>query len=272
MKSAPLVSVIMPAYNNENYIETAIASLIGQTYKNWELIVVNDCSSDKTGEVIDLLAKKDQRIRPFHNRKNIKQTRTRNFAISEAKGKYVTLLDSDDERKPASLQKQVEFLESNPDVVAVGTAVEWCDDNMKRLNDRRYPLSDEQIRKTFFRYSPFCLASLMIRAKALGTPAYNPDVEPAEDIDLAMRLGMKGKLANLSEVLYRVRTHPQSVTQRGARIMEKNTFKIRRKAVREYGYKMTLADKIYNVVQWLSMYLMPPRFRFWLFNKIRSSK
>lgn len=271
-KSAPLVSVIMPAYNNENYIEGAVNSLLKQNYQNWELIVVNDCSSDKTGEVIDLLAKKDKRIRAFHNPKNIKQTRTRNFAISKAKGKYVTLLDSDDEREPTSLQKQVEFLESNPDIVAVGTAAQWCDEHMNRLNDRLYPLTDDEIRRTFFRYSPFCLASLMVRAKALDAPAYNPNVEPAEDIDLAMRLGMKGKLANLPEALYRVRTHQQSVTQRGARVMEKNTFRIRRKAVREYGYKMTLADKVYNAIQWLTMYLMPPRFRFWLFNKIRSSK
>src|SRR6266404_2888512 len=103
MEKEPLVSVIMPAWNNEHYIEAAIDSLLRQTYRNWELIVVNDCSSDKTGEVIDRLAKKDKRIKAFHNPKNIKQTRSRNFAISKAKGQYVTLLDSDDERVPTSL-------------------------------------------------------------------------------------------------------------------------------------------------------------------------
>ncbi|OVE78950.1 hypothetical protein BVY00_01460 [bacterium G20] len=272
MRPTPLVSVIMPAWNNEAYIEAAVNSLIDQTYKDWELVVVNDYSNDKTGKVIDSLAKKDKRIRAFHNKQNIKQTRTRNFAISQAKGEYIALLDSDDERPPTSLEKQVKFLEANPDVVAVGTGAEICDIHMNRLNDRLYPLENEQIRRTFFRYSPFCLASLMIRAKALDSPAYNPDVEPAEDIDLAMRLGMKGKLANLPEILYRVRTHKQSVTQRGARVMEKKTFGIRRKAVKQYGYKMTLADMIYNILQFSSMYLMPPRFRFWLFNKIRSSK
>lgn len=270
MKSDPLVSVIMAAYNNEAYIKSAVASLAAQTYRNWELIVVDDCSSDKTGEVIDRLAKKDSRIRAFHNQRNIKQTRTRNFAISKAKGKYITLLDSDDERQPSSLKKQAKFLEANPGAVAVGTGAEFCDEQMNRLNDRLYPLDDQKIRRTFFRYSPFCLASLMIRADKLESPAYNPQIEPAEDIDLAMRLGMKGKLANLPDVLYRVRTHKQSVTQRGARIMEKKTFGVRRQAVKQYGYKMTLADRVYNVIQFVTMYLMPPRFRFWLFNKIRS--
>lgn len=272
MKTEPLVSVIMPAWNNENYVEGAVNSLLAQTYKNWELIVVDDCSTDDTGKVIDRLAKKDKRIKAFHNKQNIKQTRTRNFAISKAKGKYVTLLDSDDERYPTSLQKQVEFLETHPDYVAVGTACELCDEQMNRLNDRRYPLDNEKIRRTFFRYSPFCLASVMEQAKCLENPAYDADIEPTEDIDLAMRLGARGKLANLPDVLYRVRTHKQSVTQRGARVMEKKTFYVRRKAVREYGYKMSFADRIYNFVQFISMYMMPPRFRFWLFNKIRSSK
>lgn len=272
MKNEPLVSVIMPAWNNETYIEAAVDSLKAQTYKNWELIVVNDCSSDKTGEVIDRLAGKDKRIRAFHNKQNIKQTRTRNFAIKKAKGKYIALLDSDDERLPGSLEKQVKFLQANPEVVTVGTGAEICDIKMDRLNDRLYPQENNKIRRTFFRYSPFCLASLMIRADKLGSPAYNPAIEPAEDIDLAMRLGQKGKLANLPEVLYRVRTHKQSVTQRGARIMEKKTFWVRRQAARHYGYKMTLADRLYNIAQFSSMYLMPPRFRFWLFNKIRSSK
>jgi len=179
MKSEPLVSVIMPAWNNEDYIETAVDSLLNQTYKNWELIVVNDASSDKTGEVIDRLAGKDKRIRAYHNKQNIKQTRSRNFAISKAKGKYIALLDSDDERLPTSLEKQLKFLETNSDVVAVGTAAQWCDGQMNRLNDRRYPLGNQEIRRTFFRYSPFCLASLMIRADKLESPAYNPQLEPA---------------------------------------------------------------------------------------------
>lgn len=261
----------MPAHNCEDYIESAIGSILNQTYKNLELVVVDDYSSDTTGQVIDRLAKKDKRVRAFHNKRNIKQTRTRNFAINQAKGKFITLMDADDFRHPESLEKQLHFLLAHPDVVAVGTAAEICDEKMKRLNDRVYPLENSEIRRTFFRYSPFCLASIMVRVELLGPETYDPSMEPAEDIDLMMRLGAKGKLANLPEVLYSVRTHKHSVTQRGARIMEKNTFRARRKAVREYGYKMTLLDRIYNAIQYLSMYLMPPRFRFWLFNKLRSS-
>ena len=83
---------------------------------------------------------------------------------------------------------------------------------MNRLNDRLYPLTDRDPER-ILRYSPFCLPSVMIRARRLDDPAFDVDLDPAEDIDLAMRLGMKGKLANLPEPLYRIRTHPGSVTQ-----------------------------------------------------------
>lgn len=270
--AGPLVSVIMATWNSARYLDAAVASLRAQTYPHWELVVVNDCSTDDTAEVLDRLASGESRIRVFTNEVNIKQTRTRNLAISEARGKYVTLLDSDDERKPRSLELQVGYLEEHPDTVVVGTGAEWCDESMNRLNDRLYPLDDAAIRRTFFRYSPFCLASMMIRVSALDSPAYDPAMEPAEDIDLAMRLGMKGKLANLPEPLYRVRTHTQSVTQRGMRVMEKNTFRIRRKARREYGYRMTPQDAGLNALQFTSMYLMPTRVRFALFNRMRASR
>ncbi len=266
------MSVIMPTWNQAAYIESAVASLLDQTFTNWELVVVDDCSTDETPSILERLSRSDDRIRAYRNETNIKQTRTRNFAISHARGVYITLLDSDDEREPASLEEQVAFLEENPDVVAVGTGAQWCDENMNRLNDRLYPLTDPEIRRTFLRYSPFCLSSLMIRSSVLGSPAYDPAMEPAEDIDLAMRLGTKGKLANLPGTYYRVRTHPQSVTQRDIRVMERKTFSIRRKAVREYGYRAGVVDLGMNVAQYVTMYLMPGSFRFWLFNKMRSSK
>jgi hypothetical protein len=122
------------------------------------------------------------------------------------------------------------------------------------------------------RYSPFCLPSVMIRACALDQPAFDPAMEPAEDIDLAMRLGMKGKLANLPEPLYRIRAHSRSVTQVGIRAMEKKTFQIRRKGVREYGYKATAVDLAWNGAQYATMYVMPGSLRFRLFNRMRASR
>lgn len=106
-----LVSIIMPSYNTELYIKKAILSVINQTYKNWELIIVDDCSSDNT----DLIVKeiKDNRIKYFKNCKNSGAAISRNKALKQANGKWIAFLDSDDRWKPQKLEKQLEFMIKN---------------------------------------------------------------------------------------------------------------------------------------------------------------
>jgi glycosyltransferase involved in cell wall biosynthesis len=261
----------MPLYNCEKYLEDALKSLTNQTYKNIEIIVIDDRSTDKSWELLQKIAKTDSRIKPFRNKENMRQTRTRNFGVNHATGEYIGFLDSDDIRDVTSIEKQVKYLQAHKDVVAVGVGAEFCDDKMNHLNNRIYPTTDKEIRQKFFRYSPFCLASLIIRAKLLDHDPFRLEMEPSEDVDLSLRLGRFGKFANLPEPLYKVRTHSLSQTQTRARTMEKNTLYLRIKAVFEYDYKMTSSDKIYFFAQMTTMYLMPPRFRFWLFNKLRSS-
>lgn len=266
--SQPLVSVIMPAYNCQEYVEGALRSLMNQTYKNIEIIIVDDCSTDDSWKIIKRLAKEDTRIKPYRNSVNLKISKTLNFAITKAKGVYLARMDSDDERVLDSIEKQVAFLESNPEVVIVGGSSEVCDSDMRKLNVREYLLNDESIRKKLFRFSPFTHATIVMRAASVPSDPYKLDW--AEDYDLYFRLGNVGKFANLDTVVYKIRTHKQSVSQSKARYQEKLTLYIRLKAVFEYGYSMSGSDKLYFVVQAATMYLMPPRFRFWLFNHIRS--
>lgn len=109
----PLVSIIMPAYNCENFISHAIDSVISQTYKNWELIVVDDCSIDRTAEIVKEYIKKDCRIQYYKLDKNSGAAMARNKAIELAKGKYIAFLDSDDIWFPEKLRKQISFMEKN---------------------------------------------------------------------------------------------------------------------------------------------------------------
>ncbi len=106
-----LVSVIMPAYNCEALITESIRSVQAQTYENWELLVVNDCSTDRTAEVVSALAEQDPRIRLLHNEENGGASLSRNHAIREAKGKWIAFLDSDDMWKADKLSKQIAFME-----------------------------------------------------------------------------------------------------------------------------------------------------------------
>jgi len=109
----PLISIITPAYNSDKYIEDTIDSVLNQTYNNWELIIVDDFSNDNTLKIIYEYTRKDSRIILIKNDKNYGQSRSRNFAINIAKGRFIAFLDSDDIWFPMKLEKQVDFLLTN---------------------------------------------------------------------------------------------------------------------------------------------------------------
>ncbi len=112
ISSDPFVSVIMPVYNGERYIEQSIRSVIMQTYSNWELIVIDDFSSDSTAEIVKALCKEDKRVRYVKNSQNIGTAKTRNRGLDLCKGDFVALLDSDDIWYPEKLEKQLALAES----------------------------------------------------------------------------------------------------------------------------------------------------------------
>lgn len=109
---AGLVSIIMPSYNTASFIEESIQSVLAQTYRNWELLIIDDCSPDNTGDVV-LPYLKDERIKFFKNEKNSGAAVSRNRALREAKGKWIAFLDSDDLWMPEKLERQICFMEQN---------------------------------------------------------------------------------------------------------------------------------------------------------------
>jgi len=108
-----LVSIITPSYNSSKFINDCVASVFSQTYKNWEMIIVDDCSKDNSKEIILELSTKDKRIKPIFLEKNVGAAEARNAAIRQSKGKYVAFLDSDDLWNPKKLEKQLSFMYEN---------------------------------------------------------------------------------------------------------------------------------------------------------------
>lgn len=108
-----LVSVITPAYNSGNFIEETIASVISQTYSNWEMLIIDDCSEDNTCEVVEKIGSRDRRIKLIRLRENVGVGKARNIAMKAAKGRFIAFLDSDDLWLPQKLQKQIEFMKEN---------------------------------------------------------------------------------------------------------------------------------------------------------------
>ncbi len=129
--SMPLVSVVMPAYKAEEYIEAAIGSVQAQTYENWELLVMDDCSPDGCGEIVKAMAEKDSRIRLVRNEKNMGVARTRNRGLDLCRGDYVALLDSDDLWRPTKLEKQLALAQKEKaDIIYCSYAI--IDENGKQ--------------------------------------------------------------------------------------------------------------------------------------------
>jgi teichuronic acid biosynthesis glycosyltransferase TuaG len=128
-----LVSIITPAYNAQSFIAQTIESVIAQTYQNWELIIVNDCSTDRTSQIMQKYAEQDRRIRLVHASKNNGVAATRNLALAAAHGKYIAFLDSDDIWAPEKLEKQISFMMKN-DYAFTFTSYQLIDETGQELN------------------------------------------------------------------------------------------------------------------------------------------
>jgi glycosyltransferase involved in cell wall biosynthesis len=272
-KKELLVSVIMPAYNAEKYIGEAIESILNQTFKDFEFIILDDCSTDKTWEIIQEYAVKDERIVAVKNEKNLKISATLNKGINLARGKYIARMDADDWSFPYRLEKQIDFMESNPEVVISGGSIDITNSKLEHINYRKYPLDDVGARKIIFRYSPFAHPVVMYRTEYVKIAGlYYQYFFLAQDYDLYFRIGMLGKFGNIPDLLLKLRTHKRSSSQSYLRKQEIITILIRFKAWIIYNYKLKFLDFIYTFAEIFGLFLIPPSIKFRLFSYLRSSK
>lgn len=269
MKNTPFVSVIMPAYDAGEYVRDAIKSILNQSYKNFEFIIVDDASTDGTGAVIQSFQKKDKRIVLARNKKNIGVTRSLNKAVKLASGKYIIRMDADDWSYPQRFMLQVQCMERNPTVVVSGSSIEVCDSNLKTKYIRKYQMNDATIRRHIFRYSPFAHPATIWRADVLKRERYDERIGICQDYELYFRVGKFGKFMNVGTPLLKLRVHDNSVSVTKADLQLKATVLIRFHAVLMQGYQMSKVDKLYNFFQEITVGLLPVKARFFIFNFLR---
>ncbi|TSC88506.1 MAG: glycosyl transferase family protein [Microgenomates group bacterium Gr01-1014_7] len=265
----PLASVIMPAYNAVKYVEQATESILNQTYKKFEFIIIDDASTDSTLNILKDFRKKDKRIILIQNKKNLGVTKNLNKALELVKGKYIIRMDADDWSYPERFQLQIDLMEKNPNVVVSGSYVEVCDSKLKTKYIRKYHHDDTNIRKHIFRYSPFAHPATIWQAKVLKKERYNESLTTCQDYELYFRVGKIGKFMNLDKSLLKLRIHENSVSVVKNDLQWKNTVLIRFNAVLILGYNMSKFDKVYSFLQELCIALLPVKLRFILFNFIR---
>ncbi len=265
----PLVSVIIPAYNAEKFLVDSVESVLRQSYTNFELIIIDDFSSDGTGAIADHYALSDTRVSVLHNEGNLGIGGSRARGVTAAQGKYLAWLDADDLMTPERLEKQIEFLEANPHVGVVGGYIELF--GARRDSEiRKYALSDQLLRKRIFRQSPVASPASTYRSEVFQFVGNYADLKSCEDLEMVFRTGTKYEFANVPLVVTRYRQHDASITRQKMKSMEFATFKIRLRNVREEAYHLHLSDIVFNLVQLLSVWL-PTSFRMQLFDRVRKS-
>lgn len=264
----------MPVYNAKKYLDLAIQSILAQSFRDFEFIIVDDHSTDKSWQIVKRYATEDRRIIALRNKGNLRTTKTLNRGLTMARGKYIARMDADDWSYPDRLEKQFNFMETHPKVGVCGGAIEVCDEKLRVLNVRRYPATDEQARKIIFRYSPFAHPATIWGASTLRkVGGYNENIPLSQDLDLYFRIGKICKFANLDSVLLKLRVHDDSSSIIRGRYQEQFALYTRIKAFLEIGgYNMTFADKFYTFLQMVSMVIIPPKIKFWLFNFFRRAR
>ncbi len=272
-QKAPTVSVVMAAYNAERFIGKAITSILKQTWKDFELIIVEDRSKDSTWQVIKKYAPKDARIRTFRNRVNMGGCKTLNRGMMLARGKYVAVMDNDDWSYPNRLKKQVAFLEKHPKVGIVGGTMKIIDENGKVIAKRTYQRTDKKIRANIFRYSPFSHPLIMMRRSVLKIVGYgNCDFAPADDYELYFRIGTVSKFANLKETVLKYRVVSGSMTQKYTKKMVLTSIKTRDVYRNTDVYRMNFTDYLFNLALKVAVSILPPRVILLVFNMVRNTK
>ena len=269
---SPLITVIIPTYNGALYLQQAIESILKQTFQNFEIIVIDDASSDESFEIGAEFAATDSRIKLFKNEKNLGFARNRNKAISLARGNYIAWQDQDDISFPDRLELQFNLLESDSRIAMTGGAMLIFDD-AGTLGIRHYPLNDSEIRKIIFRFSPIALPACMMRKSALiEVGGYSERWSPAGDLDMTFKIGLSHRLANVPQVTISYRIHENSATNHHLKRIEKDSVRIRLGYAASSAYRMTTFDYLYNACHYLSIWLVPQPLKIWLFNKIRNSE
>jgi glycosyltransferase involved in cell wall biosynthesis len=207
----PLVSIILPVYNAAQYIEEAINSCLTQSYKNLELIIINDSSTDDTPMIIKKYIN-DSRVILIENEVNLRLILSLNKGLALAKGKYIARMDADDICNVERLAKQVDFLESNPQTVLVGASYEVFGSKNRII---KAPITDSGCRAALLTYSPFCHPLVMFRAEIVKSNNinYSLDYLHAEDYKFFVELSKHGKVGNLDDVLLKYRYHSEQISQ-----------------------------------------------------------
>jgi glycosyltransferase involved in cell wall biosynthesis len=241
MNKKPLISVVMPAYNVEKFIGEAIESILNQTLSDFELIIINDGSADKTLQIIESYGKKDDRI-VIITRENKGLIYSRNEGIQRAKGEYIAKMDADDVSLSSRFEKQINLMEENF-LDICGASIQGFNESNQNIWQWDCPLTDQDIKFTLMFMSAFAQPVVMMKKTIFDSLKYSDSFPYAEDYKLWTDVAKNNFImGNVAEVLLKYRVHNKQTTN----IHNKEVSKLALQAALEYRNTI-LSDNVANL-------------------------
>lgn len=254
--SSPAVSVVMAVYNGEPFLVQAIESVLRQTITDFDLIVVDDASTDNTPRILQAFKERDSRVVVLRHEERQERSKSRNQAILAARGKYIAIMDADDLSMPQRLERQLQYMEAFEDVALLGTWGYEIDADNEIVGIWSPPVEDTALRKAMLNGNPFCHSSVMFRKAALDTTGlYDESLNSSEDYDLHWRLTRRYRCANIPDCLVLKRVDWERELQ-VHRLRRSKTLQVRLKWFRQEGVGLA---QYMRLVMPLAALWLPPR-------------
>ena len=223
-----MISVVMSVYNAEKYLKEAIDSILNQTYQDFEFIIINDCSKDKSLAILKDYEKSHKSIKLINNTENLGLTKSLNRALAISKGEYIARMDADDISKSNRFERQIAFLKKHKTIDILGTFSNNIDEHGKTIGSRTVPVMHNEIMQMLPKLSPVSHPTVMFKRKSLKKIGfYNPKYRTSQDLEMWFRAAGAGlKFHNIPEVLFEYRIDRDFLARKTFRF-RCNDFKLR---------------------------------------------
>ena len=220
----PLVTVLMPVYNGKKYLEEVIKSILNQTFRDFEFLIIDDGSTDNSVEIMGLF--NDARIRIERNKTNLGLIKTLNKGFGLSKGKYIARMDCDDISLPKRLSVQVNFMEKHPEIGVCGSWIKVI--GLKKFINK-YFQKHEELKANLLFSTSFAHPSVIIRKELIDkyNLEYDEQYKHAEDYELWSRMVGHTNMANINKVLFHYRMHPTSISKKNSSEQVENSNNVR---------------------------------------------
>lgn len=267
----PETSVVIPVYNCAPYLKECLNSILNQTYQDFEIVIVDDCSNDGSLKILQDYKAKHKKIRLFRNRNNKGVSITAKKAIGFARGDYIARMDADDIMLPLRLEKQISYLKKNKKTVAVGAQALIVDAKNNVIGEKKFPTAFEDIYKYIFKFIPVQQATMTIAKNRLPEDFnyYRDGMNTAEEVELFFKLFQHGKVENLDSILLLYRHHATNTSLKSIKRTFFLTLIARLRALITYRYKPTFSGLLFTLAQSFVILILPQRITLPLYKTIR---